>query len=521
MKKQNFENQSCKNNEGKLQVHSKNRRLLIIVITVTLFAVLCTYVGISTYYKEHFFRNTVINGVNVSHMTVEEAEKAINAQVRSYSLTISQRKDRKELITGDHIDLHSVFNDSLDIILEEQKEYSWPFNLTKKHDLEVEALLEYDESLLQSTFDNLKCFSEEIALEPKDAYISEYGENGYEIIPEDPGAKVKKELVYEAVKDAIMALKPSISIEELGGYEDPKITSEDPRLNAAVAEMNKMASAVITYEFGEDIEVLDGKKISEWISVNKDYEVSLNVEGVKEFVDYIGWAYNTFGRIRTFQTSYGETLKISGGDYGWWLNRGKELSELTELIKEGKQLHREPAYFQTARQYGKDDIGDTYVEVNLSAQHLFFYKEGELILETDFVSGNLAKNYGTPTGTYPIQYKENDAILNGEDYSTPVKYWMPFNGNIGFHDASWRSEFGKDIYLTNGSHGCINMPPAAAKVLFENISRGIPVIVYELPGTENYEVEDKESKDKDHNKKEEVKEEKNTEEEKIDEDDTN
>ena len=155
-----------------------------------------------------------------------------------------------------------------------------------------------------------------------------------------------------------------------------------------------------------------------------------------------------------------------------------EVTELTELILAGEKVKKEPAYFQTAQQYGPDDIGNTYVEVSLKAQHLFFYKNGKLILETDIVSGNLAKGHGTPTGTFPIQYKERNATLNGEDYSTPVDYWMPFYRGIGFHDASWRSKFGGDIYKTKGSHGCINMPPKAAKILFEHIQRGVAVVVY-------------------------------------------
>jgi hypothetical protein len=112
----------------------------------------------------------------------------------------------------------------------------------------------------------------------------------------------------------------------------------------------------------------------------------------------------------------------------------------------------------------------------------------------------VSKDLATPTGTYPVQYKDNDATLVGEDYSTPVKYWMPFNKNIGFHDASWRDEFGKDIYLTKGSHGCINMPPKAAKKMFKYIKRGVAVVVYELPGTESYD------KDKDEIAKEDTKE---------------
>jgi lipoprotein-anchoring transpeptidase ErfK/SrfK len=156
-------------------------------------------------------------------------------------------------------------------------------------------------------------------------------------------------------------------------------------------------------------------------------------------------------------------------------------------VKDGVQVNREPVYFQKAQQYGDDDIGNTYVEVNLTAQHLFFYKDGKLVLESDYVSGNVSKGLGTPVGTYPIQYKDLDATLVGEDYETPVKYWMPFNKNIGLHDASWRKKFGKDIYLKNGSHGCINMPPDMAKKMYQNIQKGVAVVVYELPGTENYD----------------------------------
>ena len=105
------------------------------------------------------------------------------------------------------------------------------------------------------------------------------------------------------------------------------------------------------------------------------------------------------------------------------------------------------------------------------------------VLESDFVSGNVSKNYTTPPGIFSLTYKQKDAVLKGQDYAAPVSYWMPFNRNIGFHDAKWRSKFGGDIYKTGGSHGCINMPPSNAKILFENINTGFPVICYNMEGT--------------------------------------
>ncbi|MGB8454937.1 MAG: L,D-transpeptidase family protein [Anaerocolumna sp.] len=455
------------------------------------------YLFFSFYYNNHFYNNTVINGAGASNMTVKQAEKSINAQANSYVLTLEERNGVKDSFKGENIGLNAVYDGSIKDLLNNQNAFAWPFSFFKPHELKINAMLEYDEFSLDKLLDKLNCFKETNVVEPVNAHISEYGDNGFEIVPEEPGVKVNKDKLSEAIKKAVVSLEPTLSLEEAGCYEEPKINSGSPELIEALAEMNKIAGARITYQFGDVTEVLDGNQISKWLSVDENYKVNLDPVGVKEFVDYIGKNYNSFGRVRSFQSSYGDVLEIRGGDYGWWLNRGQEVTELTELIQNGEQSVREPAYYQTAQQYGEDDIGNTYVEVNLTAQHLFFYKEGNLVLETDFVSGNLSKDWGTPVGTYPVQYKDNDATLVGEDYATPVKYWMPFNGNIGFHDAPWRSEFGKDIYLTSGSHGCINMPPAAAKKMFENIKRGVAVVVYELPGTESYEkdkVKDKDTK---------------------------
>lgn len=477
-------------NRKKLNERSQIQRVFLYIGAGILIPVLILYFCLSNYYNKHFYNNTYINGVNASNMTVSKVKEEINAEVKSYVLTLEERNGVSVPIRGGDIGLHTVYNGSIEDILEQQNGFAWPITFFKTYESEIETMLEYDETMLKDRFAELTCLKEENIEKPVNAHISSYGENGYEIIPEKQGNKVKQEKLYEAMKEAIISLQPTLSLEEADCYVKPKITSDNPKLVKALNEMNKIASAEITYEFGEDIEILDGSKISEWISVNKKFKVKLDEAGIKEYVDYIGKTYNSFGRTRTFKTSYGDVIEVKGGDYGWWLDRATEITELSELIKKGEQTVRKPAYFQTAQEYGPDDIGDTYVEINLTAQHLFFYKEGKLIVESDFVSGNVSKNYATPVGTYPIQYKENDATLTGEDYSTPVKYWMPFNGNIGMHDANWRAEFGKDIYLTKGSHGCINMPPAAAKKVFKDIKRGVAVVVYELPGTENYDTEE-------------------------------
>ena len=208
---------------------------------------------------------------------------------------------------------------------------------------------------------------------------------------------------------------------------------------------------------------------------------------ITAYIRSLAKKYNTAYGSRKMKTSYGKSVTISGGPYGWRMNEAKEAAAVLEIIKNGEQQTREPEYLQKAASHGEYDYGDTYVEINLTAQHLFFYKDGKLLVEADFVSGNSAKGWATPAGTYPLTYKERNATLNGENYSTPVSYWMPFNGNIGLHDADWRSSFGGTIYKTNGSHGCINLPPSAAKKIYENISAGDPVLCYHLGDTETSE----------------------------------
>ena len=147
--------------------------------------------------------------------------------------------------------------------------------------------------------------------------------------------------------------------------------------------------------------------------------------------------------------------------------------------KDWKLNAREPVWSREGKDWGENnDIGDTYIEVDMGAQHMWAYKDGALVIDTDVVTGNISRHYGTPAIVAQIQYKDRNAVLRGDNYATPVKYWMPFYGNYGIHDASWRREFGGTVYLTNGSHGCVNTPPAAMKVIFETMDSGTPVVLY-------------------------------------------
>lgn len=464
-----------------------NRKQIIIGIVLLLIAVIAIiYLAFTIFFSSHFWFNTTINGVDCSRKNVTAVEEIITAEIDKYKLELEQRGDSVETINGVDINLRPTFDGSLDKELKGQNSFGWIVSLFKKSNIEVEKMVEYDADKLNKVVNGLQSMEPSNVSEPKDAYLSEYiSGSGYEIVPEEEGNLVNQEILEEVLKTSITGLQEKVSLEDTDCYEEPKLRADDQKLTDAVEELNTYAKAAITYEFGEDRETLDGTLISQWLTVDSDMKVSLDEEKVTEYVKNLSSERNTAYKSKSLKTSYGTTVTISNGDYGWWINQENETEKLLGEIREGTVVSREPEYKQRANSFGANDYGDTYVEINLTAQHIFFYKNGSLIVDSDLVSGNLAKGHGTPSGAFGITYTQRDATLRGEDYATPVSYWMPFNGGIGLHDANWRSDFGGNYYKSSGSHGCINLPFSVAKKIFENINTGDPVLVYELSGTES------------------------------------
>ena len=442
------------------------------------------YVGMSQKYKARFFPNTQINGVDASGKTAAEVQELISEGVNGYTLTIDERNNQTETLAGIDIKLHAEFDGSLEKMVAAQNPFAWLWHM-KQEEYTIGTMVAYDDAALESQIRNLSCLDPEKAVEPVNAKISEYvSGQGYSIEPEQEGTAVEAEKLTQAVTGAIENLQDHLSLEEADVYKKPTVLKDDASLAEQLDKMNKYAKMSVTYQFGDSTETLNGDQIHAWLIANADGSVSVDSSKVSEYVSEMAKAHNTSNKAKTLKTSYGSTIQVSGGTYGWKINQAAETEALAAIIASGESTTREPEYSQKAASHGANDYGDTYVEINLTGQHLFFYKEGKLVVESDFVSGNLAKGWGTPAGSYPLAYKQKNAVLKGENYRTPVNYWMPFNNGIGMHDAKWRSSFGGTIYKTGGSHGCINLPPSVAKTIFDNISAGTPVICYNLPGTE-------------------------------------
>ena len=477
-------------------------------------------------YEECFLPGTVINEMDMSDKTVEQVKEEIMSGLDGYVLTIRERGGNEETISGEAIGLRAEFDGSLEALLEDQNPMDWwkrKWNPAQDNGADgsggsgqeesgsdesgqegngsgkgsqdgaddgsggiwIETMLAYDEELFSRAVKELDCMDEASMIPPEDARISEYQPEtkSYEIIPAVQGTTLVLENVEQAVSEAVLSLSSEVDLEEKQCYTKPAVDTEDERLVSLAAQMNQYVGAVVTHTFGSSQEVLDGDTIHQWI-VTDGTTASIDESQAAAYVKALAKTYDTAYQTKTLKTSYGKTVKITKGNYGWRMNQAAETAAILEIIRNGEQQTREPEYSQKAASHDGNDYGDTYVEINLTAQHLFFYKNGKLLVESDFVSGNESRGWATPSGAYPLTYKERNATLKGEGYATPVSYWMPFNGGIGMHDASWRGSFGGTIYKTNGSHGCINLPPAVAKTIYENISAGMPVLCYHLEGTE-------------------------------------
>lgn len=468
----------------------KNQKMVLWSSLGVLFAFLLgLLIAGSVYCSSHFSKGTIINEIDASGLTMEELE----SRMREYVLTVRERTGEgsyiTETITGDQIGVTVSNTDELNGILKQQNILKAISSYIKGEQqvYTVENLYAYVDSALMTAILKLQGFQESFVVEPVDAHISEYdAENGYRIVPEIRGNVLNQTKTIQTVETAVDALLTEIDLEKAGCYEEPSVYADDAKLTERLAQMKQYTDLRIVYHFGQQEEVIDGSVLSGWLLVDEETnKVSVSEEKIDDFVVMLRKKYDTIFRSREFQTSYGKTITIEGGDYGWWMNYSQEQEQLKEMIRNGESGERIPVYYQTAAVYSSQDYGNTYIEINLTAQHLFLYVNGEKKMESEFVSGNAARGFDTPAGIYGITYKEQDAMLVGENYETPVSYWMPFNGNIGLHDAIWRDSFGADIYKKSGSHGCINMPYLKAKELYGEIAKGTPVICYYLDGTES------------------------------------
>lgn len=460
------------NNKLKKKKVNKNNKVLFYLSTVVSCLVVI-YLIMTVFFSTHFFFRTSINGVDVSGKSNKTVQSLMAVKADEYSLTIKERNNITENINGADISLKYDFTNGINEILENQNPFLWVKSIFKNNKNTIVNGISYDEALLKQIIGNLNAFNEENINDPVNAYIN-YTDSGYEIVKEDIGNRIKFDEFYSKVLDNIQNIDKEFDLEEEECYENPKYTSETKAVIEAKNTADKYIKAKITYNVNGNEEIIDSSMISSWIDIDEEFNVNINEEAIREYVNALGTKYDYLGNYRDFTRWSGEAIKVSTTSGIYYIDRDTTINEITEAIKSGKEESKE-LIFKTPSATDEYVI-NTFVEVDLSNQTVVYYKNGNLITQGNVVTGDISAGNDTPAGVYRLDWKAKDFVLRGEDYEAPVSFWMPFNGGIGLHDASWRSEFGGSVYQTNGSHGCINMPYSVAEAIYNNIEDRTTII---------------------------------------------
>lgn len=443
--------------------------LLVILALVSVYSIR------STYYSSHFLPNTTVNQIDVSNLTVDAANKKLQEDYKNQPLTITEDgKTWKELSKTD-LGYKTDFSSELQSLKDDQSAWSWGAAYVSADEKETIDPVDVDHDKLDATVATVTSELTQLnegRTETKDATISTTSD-GFTITPEVKGTSID-------VDKAIAQLKKDASSGadtlELSKFQtEPDVLSTDKDLAEQVTEMNTIANVKATYSINGETFQIPTTDITSWLTYT-DGKIDLDDTKVTAYVTALGEKYNTSTNNTKFESTKRGEVSIEPGSYTWTIQTADEVAALKKQILAGEDFSRSPIV-QGSTTADHPLIEDTYIEVDLENQHMWYYKDGKSVIDTDIVSGKPSTE--TPTGVYYVWNKEEDATLKGEDYATPVDYWMPIDWTgVGIHDSDWQPAYGGDLWETNGSHGCINTPPDIMKELYAAVEVGTPVLVF-------------------------------------------
>lgn len=471
-----------------VEIYKKKKKQAKAITIIAASALLLIY-GIGVLISSMFFYdNTVINGIDVSGKKLSDAEKLITEDMSGYGLEIAYSDTTQKLCRGDG-GLTFLLDESMKDVKLKQQPWLWFLHFGKKYAYDVKYKPVYDkDELTQYIMSYPEMISENMTA-ATDAYV-DMSSGEAVVVPDELGTMLDTEKTCDVILNALNDNMTSVNIYESGCYIEAKVKEDDTVIKRAEEEAKKYLDIKAKYDFGDYVMTIPKEDLATMAYIDELGNVKISKAGVYAYAAKFTDKYTTCQTVRKFKTHDGQLIGVYGENYGWKIDGEREADELYNYMCGMKDFTKEPAYTKKGYSMGEmNDLGKTYIEIDLTNQHLYFYENGRLILDNDIVSGwlNNPNNYKTPGGLFAMDNKAYKVILRGVNYATPVTYWMGFNGGIGIHDATWRSEFGGDIYVNNGSHGCINLPIDFAALVYEHADPGMPVICYWLDEVEHYD----------------------------------
>lgn len=464
----------------------KAGKIALTVCGILVGILLIVYFGAVIFYQNHYQANTRLDNLDFSGKTVEEADSLLSARIEGYRLTLIGRDGYTEDLKGTDISLAHENENEFKALLEEQNAFLWFVPLITGDKAEFELKVSYNEEQFDEAVKSLGCFDKKRQIKPVSA-IPVFDGTEFQIQEEVIGAKIDKDTLTKNLSERINMLADELDLDKSGCYVAPDFTKDSEEVTDARDKANSWIQASVTYSADGEEVVVDKDKIAGWIQFSKKMKPALNTDEVKAFVTTLSTTYNSVGNTLEITTPTGKKAKVSGGTYGVKVDEDGEFEALVKEIKAGEVTKREPNYSQKVAGTKDEPWGETYLEVDLTQQHMWYIQKGEVTFESDVVTGVPNPKKRTPQGVYSVLEKKRNKVLRGEiqpngkpEYLTPVAYWMRVTWTgIGFHDATWQRKFGGQRYKQGyGSHGCINMPYNAIKELYDKVEKGCPIVIH-------------------------------------------
>ena len=492
---------AVESSEEKKKKKKKRRSLLAFWLS---FLILAGALGGIYYYgyqycQTHFMPGTTINGYDCSDMTADEAQRWFDIAAKNYVMNIRFRGGATETLSAEDMGFSYQPDGSIDVLLQNQDETLWPKYYLEENHYTITPTGTYDPDILEASLRALPELQEENMILPEDAYIqfrdgTKDTDGEFVIVPDVKGSTIDLDQLAAGVGDAAARYEEMVDAEEIPyAYKTAGTQADDAKLVARCMDLNDMVGASLTYVMPDKEEIrLNSDILKDWLVKDKKGRLvkdeEIWKEKISDFVQTLADNGNTVGMKRHFNATLQGPIVVEGGFYGYAVDQEAERNRLAKDLENCVKDTRTPIYWNLPynEETEYDGIGTTYIEADLSAQHVWCYIQGRLVMDCDCVSGTMSDGHATLAGVHGIMFKKRNALLQGlmpnssteYEYETEVKYWMPFYTDVGFHDAWWRADFGGDIYLKDGSHGCINLPPEAAEELFSYCDENMPVVVY-------------------------------------------
>ncbi len=435
----------------------KNKKRLAILLGSMVFICLIYLLGF-LYFGSHFLPNTKIDEVAVGGMSSKDADEKLK-EIEPCLNVIQKNKEADDIVT-EKIGLRKMdpgISYETDGLLKEQNRLSWFASLFSQKDLTCNKIKGgFDQTKVKDLIKGLYCLSENNIVRPEDASLAI--ENGKIVLKEEiEGSYISEEkvasLIAKALED-LFAGEGDGTLDLTKDYEAPLIRKDDPSFSGKIAQYQKVLDKSISIDIDSyQEESLKGNELCDLLAI-RNGELAIDEDKLSDYI-----------------SSFCRRYDVSDYEY---IDRSSLKNDLERslLSEEDQNIGIEWIYEETEK----------LIEVCISEQMLYYYENRTLILSSPVVTGNGNITDATPTGYFSIRKMKQDSWLVGAGYEEHVDYWIGFDetGRIyGLHDASWRDEFGGDIWLTDPSRGCVNMPLSKISQLWDYVDIGTEVHIYE------------------------------------------